>query len=137
MTVHLISVAPSQVSELLGFASPFIERAFASGMGDDTSEIVMDDLMRGASRLWIALGDQRILSVATTKIIDTAKKRLCVITCCSGNEVDKWVHFIRDIELYAAQNGCYAVRIMGRPGWKKMFPGYHEPWICLEKQLRT
>lgn len=82
------------------------------------------------------LGDKRILSVTTTKIVDTPTKRLCVITSCAGSDVREWHHFIADIERYAAQQGCHAVRIMGRPGWKRVFPDYHEPWICLEKQLK-
>lgn len=136
MTPQLLCVDPSQVDKLWGFIEPFIAKAFASGIGDDTAITVASDVLSGRSVCWLVLDDNRILSVTTTKIIDTPTKRLCVITSCSGENVAEWRHFIGEIERYAASNDCHAVRMMGRLGWKKVFPDYREPWVCLEKQLR-
>lgn len=136
MTIELACVEPRHVHEIWPLVEPFIVRAFAACQGDDSPEIVRQDLNRGKSLLWVILGDKDIIGVVTTKIVVTTAKKLCVVTSCAGKQIHRWIHFLKRVELYAASEGCDCVRVMGRRGWKRALPQYHEPWICLEKKLK-
>ena len=132
----MLCVPPRFVVPTLKHVGHFIDQAFASGMGDDDAASVRADLVSGSAVLWVVWSGAEFIAAAVTKIIATPAKRLCVISCCGGTELHRWRHFIADLEDYARQEGCDAMRIMGRRGWKAIFRDYREPWACLEKGLR-
>lgn len=133
---QVIVVDPRHVHEVWPLVEPLIIKAFESCQGDDSPEIVRQDLNRGKALLWVILGDKDILAAVTTKIVTTTTKKLCVVTACAGREMNRWIHFLGQVELYAASQDCDCVRVMGRKGWKRALPDYSESWVCLEKQLK-
>lgn len=136
--VSLVCVDPIRADEIWPHVSKLMERAFWSGIGDDTVQTVKDDVDAGRSLLWIIWDNvaKLILAAVTTKIVSVPTKKLCVVTSCSGSDMKRWIGLISEIEAYAKKERCDAVRIMGRIGWKSVLNGYHEPWICLQKSVR-
>ena len=131
----LVCVAPNQIAAFWRHASPLIAAAYETGIGDDTMDTIRRDLETGDALLWI-VWDGTMLAAVTTKLLQTAARRICLITSCAGREMARWIHLISGIENYARREDCDAVRVMGRPGWKAMLPDYREPWVFLQKDLR-
>jgi hypothetical protein len=136
MTESLLCVAPHLVEKIWPHVVHFIEQALWTGIGDDDIATIKDDLDAGHSLLWVVWDGSELIAAATTKLIKVPTKKLCLITSCAGKRLERWRQFIADLEKYAASEGCDALRITGRPGWKAIFPDYREPWVCIEKNLR-
>lgn len=133
--MKLVCVPPARARELWPHIEGLLAQAFALGIGDDTLETAREDMFVGGSLLWIAWDDLTIVAACATKLLQVPTKKLCVITACAGKGLDEWIGFIADIETYAKDEHCDALRVMGRPGWRRMLPGYREPFITLEKTL--
>jgi hypothetical protein len=59
----------------------------------------------------------------------------CDVMVCAGRAED-WQTAFAPIEAYAESEGCDAMRIEGREGWKRIFPGYRLSSITLTKRLK-
>lgn len=134
---HIVCVAPDRIAEIWPHVRPFIENAFHNGRGDDDAETVHRDLLSGFSLLWIAWDEAQatIAAAATTKLIDVARGKVCLVTACGGSGIQRWAHGLAAIEAYARAEGCRYVRFEGRKGFKRVFRDYRQPWIVLEKRL--
>lgn len=131
----LVCVAPDKIDAIWPHVRAFIESAFLSGRGDDTPETVKADLDAGTSLLWVVWDGSGLIAAATTKIVDTPTKKLCLVTSCGGRELPRWIAFMADLETYAKAQACAVLRIEGRQGWKAMFPDFRQPFVVLEKVL--
>lgn len=129
-----LCVNPEKIDEIWPRVSYYIQDSLKRGSGEDTLETLHQKLKNGLALLWIAF-DGEIHGAATTELITIAGRKTCVISACGGKDIALWGHGIGDLEAFAKDEKCSAVRIVGRPGWKKLFGDYKEPWICLEKEL--
>lgn len=136
-TVDLVCVDPERIEEIWPHVETLIARSVMTGLGDDTLEDIQSDLLCGDALLWIVWEKPpgRLLAAATTKLFTTSRGKICVITSCAGRDLDKWKQFIRQIEQYAIDEGCGLFRMYGRPGWKRVFEDYSEPYVTIEKAL--
>lgn len=135
MSDILLCVDPAKIDQFWPHVAPLIERAFASGLGDDNPETVKFELVVGDALLWIVWDGRHLIAAATTKLMQTPTKKLCVVTSCAGKELKRFLPYLHDLEKYAMDEGCDVMRVMGRRGWQRVLYGYHEPWVCLEKEL--
>ncbi len=94
-------------------------------------------LARGEAQLWVAHNGAGIKAAAITRMAVVPNgRRVCFCVACGGVELAAWKNCILDIERYARRQGCDAVRLSGRPGWKiYKKQGYAEPFVILEKAL--
>ena len=132
--IGVYCVNPEKIDEIWPRVSYYIQDSLKHGSGEDTLETLHQKLTSGLALLWIAF-DGDIHGAATTELVTIAGRKLCVISTCGGRHIETWGHCIRDLEAFAKDEQCSAVRIVGRSGWKKLFGDYKEPWICLEKEL--
>ena len=117
-------------------ALAMLARAYEPGMADETYEMLVDDLRASRCLLWVAYRGDEVFGSATTKVvIYPNNRRVCVITACAGHHWQEWSHTIKEIEQYAREAQCSAVRLSGRRGWKRVLKDYREPWVLLEKEL--
>lgn len=139
----LVCVPPEKVAAIWPHVSAFIGSAFQNGRGDDTPEVVKADLeaprskrsKRPQSLLWVVWDGSGLLCAATTKIMQTPRRKVCVVTSCGGREMPRWVAFINDLADYAKKEGCDVLRVEGREGWKAVLPNFRQPYIVLERAL--
>lgn len=137
MTVSLVCVDPARAAEIWPHVAPLLGKAFERQPADFTLEEVHKEVLAAETLIWIAWDGPgaRILGVATTKIIKTARGKVLQITSTGGRELKRWRSFIADLEAYGIAEGCDKCRMYGRPGWKRIFPDYREPWITIEKEI--
>lgn len=97
-------------------------------------ETVRRDVCEGGGLLWLAYGDG-IDGAAVTSLQSVAGNLYCVITACGGHGIDHWIALIEGIEAYAKAEGCRAVRIIGRKGWRRKLPDYAVTNFVFERTL--
>lgn len=131
----LICVDPVRINDVWPHVEPLLAPAMNAALADDDIASVKSDLDQGCALLWI-VWDESIRAAATTKILNVPNKRICVVTSCGGRDVLKWYGFIAALEEHARAEGCDAMRVTGRRGWKRLLKDYSEPWVCLEKGLK-
>ena len=86
------------------------------------------------SLLWIATSDRALLAACVTELCISHRGLVCIIVACGGSSVC-WPEAIKVIEEWAKEEGCEAVRIIGRPGWQRVLPEYAPKWRVFEKEL--
>ncbi len=131
-------VAPDTIGYIWPEVERFIYSAFEEGIGDDTKETALAMLGRGEAQLWVAHNGAGIKAAALTRMATVANgRRVLFCIACGGEDIETWEDCLGDIERYARKQGCDAVRLSGRAGWKiyKKKRGYKEPFVVLEKVL--
>jgi hypothetical protein len=119
---------------------PHVERMIASalcrGNGGTPLAEVRDDLLAGRALLWVAWSpsEQAIIGAAVTAIVVQGSERRCELVAFAG-ELDRCRAMLPALERNAAAEGCSAMRIIGRSGWRRRLAGYAEPFVVLEKRL--
>ena len=113
-----------------------LQKAYEPGMADETYQMLLDSLHEKRALLWLAFDGDKTYGAAVTQIVVYPNgRRVCVILACAGHHWSHWSNTIENIEMYARLEGCAAVRLSGRKGWKRVLRGYREPWVMLEKDL--
>ena len=131
--VDLVCVDPKRVHEIWPHAKDKIKSAIEqTGLSafDDTEY----DVLSGDQLLWLAW-ENAILAAATTRLTSSGGRKVCEIVACGGEDRDRWLPLIEQIETYAENEGCLSVRIIGRAGWERVLGGYRREYVILEKAL--
>ena len=97
-------------------------------------ETVAMRVWRGEALLWIVI-DGVIKAAIVTKIGIANDRKVCTIVACGGYDLLGWLPLIEDLEKYARLEGCKAVVITGRRGWKRVLPQYTQRAVMLERIL--
>ncbi len=117
---------------------PFVDEQLAiavrrGGVGT-TIEEVRRDLEAGLAHLWLALIGGYIVGSAVTMLVAARGRKRCELVAFAG-QLDRCRDMLPRLEAYARDEGCEAMRVMGRPGWRRALPGYMEPFVTMEKRL--
>src|SRR5262249_31379314 len=131
---QLICIPPARVHEFWPHARALIEAAMEKG---DISPFagVEHAVLSGAAPLWLAWdADARSIAAAcVTELQMVGARKLCLIVACGGKDMHRWLPLLAPIEDYAREEGCSAMRIMGRAGWVRVLKGYRNKRMILEK----
>lgn len=103
------------------------------GMGDAGQ--VYADVVAGRSLLWVAWDGQEIKGAAVTDLSEAMGRKLCTIVAYGGPGYRSFLQLLEGLEDYAGREGCVAMRIIGREGWKRALPDYRQRAVILEKEL--
>lgn len=124
---------PQRVAQVWPFVSDDVMRAVIRGGNGSYAEIAAD-VLTGRDRLWLAVEQgRRSGSVVTSLTRDAGDGRaVCVITACAGRFHR---HLLAQIEAWAWAQGCRAIRIYGRKGWRRRLPDYRPFKEGLQKEL--
>lgn len=134
-SVRLVCISPDDVFDVWGHARPLIKAAIDETGISDFADIE-NDVLSGDQLLWLAWSD-RIEAAATTRL----SRNACILTACSGENRERWLPLIGQIEDYARAEGARTMRIFGRKGWSRVLSGYHVTgpvfgsYLILEKAL--
>lgn len=127
MSVDLLCVSPHDVLKVWPLASGLIRAAIErTELGD--FESIEKDVLAGDQLLWLAISDH-IEAAATTHL----SRNVCTLTACSGHQRERWLPLFAKIEKYAKDEGCRAMRLIGRRGWERVLEGYRCEFVVLEK----
>lgn len=87
-------------------------------------------------QLWLGIDDDNeVHVVAVTVINNYPRKKTCLVLYTAGKEMDNWTHLMRDIEVWAGQNGCQDLEFRGRRGWLRVMTEFKQTGIIASKQI--
>lgn len=126
--------------DTIDFIWPQIEKYILAAFSvpcDEPANSAIKDLYTGDAHLWVAHDRTGIKGAAIARLLILQnQKKIYQVVACGGEDMPRWIDCLRDIEKFAKQNGCKALRISGRPGWKMLKNrGYAEPFVILDKGL--
>jgi hypothetical protein len=116
-------------------ALPHIARVLKRGQGSYQPEDVKARCEAGVFQLWLCFEGNCIAAVIT-EIAQYPRKKTCIVRMIgsTGLPMD-WHERLRQIEFWAEDQGCSAMEVFGRAGWKRRLPGYEFQQIVLRKEL--
>lgn len=133
-SAECVCVDPKEVYKIWPEVKSLIAAAMKRG-GMGSFEDVEQTTLSGRGLLWIAWCRGRIEAAATTELQIVNDKLLCALTACGGRNRDEWLWMLTEIESFAKNEGCSAIRICGRRGWERVLQDYRVRRIVLEKDL--
>lgn len=132
-SLDLYCIDPAKVPSFWPLVKNSLNKALeATELGD--LQALENEILGGKQLLWLAFG-KHLEAIATTQIVKPYYRKICVVTACSGSNIERWLPLYERIEKYARDEGCAAMRIYGRKGWERVLNGYHVEHVVLEKEL--
>lgn len=131
--VDLVAVPPDEVDEIWPLGEEFI--VAGCSYGEAIPERLKGDCEDGFAQFWLAWSDH-CEAAAVTRLIETPNGRVCVYEAMGAKSLLRSNSTVAPkIEQWAKSQGCIAVRIYGRPGWRRAMPDYTLKWVCMDKEL--
>ena len=87
------------------------------------------------AQLWGAREGDSIVGIWVTRIENSYTKRWGLVWITAGVGLDNVGLYRSHIEPWFKEMGCEFVEIVGRKGWKRIFPDYDEKGLILVKEL--
>lgn len=133
-SVETVCVDPERVAELWPHVRGYIVAA-VDRCRNATEQDIAEALSLRKALLWIRTDGALIEAACVTQLLAMPDGMTCDVMACGGHCED-WQAAFAPIEAYAKDEGCSAVRIEGREGWKRLFPDYRLSSITLAKRLK-
>lgn len=108
---------------------PQIEAALSYNAGTQTLQQVYDAIENGNMQLWPLQN-----SVLVTEVVKMPNNTLINIVL-GGGDLDEIKIGVAFVEQMAKDIGAGGITIIGRKGWKKIFPEYREQFTVLLKEI--
>lgn len=124
-------VAPSLINQAWDHVLPFLKAA-TEKYGIWTIDDLKDEI-EGGALLWVKVDDEKIVTVAVTRLLIIKENLVCQVIACAG--AADWREQMIEIEKYAKTEGCTKVFIEGRLGWARVLPDFRVLGVTLEKRL--
>ena len=116
------------------FHDTLLAPAFARA--DTTPAEVGAALAAGQMQLWSIYRRGRGEDGAVvTQLNSTVRGRECLISLLGGQGLRNWLHLLAEIEAWARSEGCIAMCVMGRRGWKRVLTDFRETGVILTKDI--
>lgn len=99
-------------------ARPLIAAALERGPRLYEADDILDACDRADMQLWCGTK-----SVLVTEIVHYPRADICIGVIASGDMTEVKA-MTRDAERWAKEQGCTMTQLMGRDGWRRVFPEY-------------
>jgi hypothetical protein len=130
---ELVCVDPARIGEVWPLVRERVKLAIERTELSDF-DLMERSILAGEQLIWLAWDDE-IAAVAVTHKSSVGTKTICTLTACHGYQRDKWLPLFEQIEQYARNEGCSAMRLYGRKGWERVLHGYNVKNVVMEKAL--
>ena len=131
---ELICVDPAQAREFWPHVASLIKAAMEKGRLSSFAD-VEHAVRNGNALLWLAWNGETVKAAAVTELAIANGEKFCTIVACGGGDRSQWLPLLAGLETYGRAQGCAAMRIYGRRGWRKLLPQYRTTRVLLEKEL--
>ena len=81
---------------------------------------ILNELRTGKSQLTICENGEIIELILITCIVPYANKKVLSIFMIAGLDLNYWIKFLPQVEVWGKSMGCKSVEIIGRPGWQRL-----------------
>jgi hypothetical protein len=131
----LYGIPAHVVDDVWDEVRPWIAAACKRSRGKFDENDIRIGLLERDDQLWI-WRTETAYAVGVTRIVVHPKKKVCAIRLVTGRNRREWEkECIARIESWAKSQGCEAMELQARPGWKSVLPDYDMTHIVLEKRL--
>jgi hypothetical protein len=114
---------------------PWIEAACKRSRGKFDALDIKRGLLERDDQLWI-WRTPTAFAVGITRLTNYPKQRVCTIRIVTGTNRREWEReCIAHMERWAREQGCDAMELQARPGWKSVLRDYDMTHVFLEKRL--
>ena len=131
-SVETVCVAPDRVAAFWPHVREFIVSALERCRNATEAEIAR--ALCSDALLWVRVDGYASKGAGVTRLFNGPLGLTCDVMVYGG-PCDDWNTAFAPIEAYAKAEGCAAIRIEGREGWKRVFPDYELTSITLMKRL--
>jgi hypothetical protein len=132
--VQLLAVDPSLVAGIWPHTRPLVKRAIDRTDLCDFDHIERE-VLSGLQQLWIGWNGTAIQVAAVTQLVIVANTKVCILVACAGANRKGWLPLLAGLEQFARNEGCAALRIIGRKGWSRVLEDYPVKYVVMEKEL--
>ena len=144
MDIDVVQIPHETVKDAWLYVEQSIADALTRSGGYALASHIKQDCIDEKSQLWILCDkdeereSNKLYGVIVTEVIQRPLIKVLHIKIMTGRHREKWQHQIRQIEDFAAQNGCHSMELIARPGWKKILKpfDYRETHVVLVKQIK-
>jgi hypothetical protein len=106
--------------------------------GEFTLEEARESVRQGRFQLWLAWDatQRRAFGAGVTEIFDYPRKRVCfLVLWASEAPRAAWLDGLDTVERWAKEQGCAAMRLLGRKGWARVLDGYRPQYTVFARSL--
>lgn len=134
--VRISGIPSARIHEFWELTEPLIASACETARGKWNASYIRKQLEYGAMQLWLVT-DGTVLAVCVTEIVRHPGKRCCRIRIMTGQQRERWQHFLGVIEAWAKAQGCDAMELIARSGWSRILgrQGYAVTHLFCEKEI--
>jgi hypothetical protein len=134
MNPILVPVDSPLVKDVWPHAGPLIKSAMdRTDLGNFCD--VEREVLEGLQQLWLAWNGAAIEAAAVTRLVLIGGRKICILVACGGRGRERWLPLIAGIEQFARNEGCAAMRIIGRKGWQRILADYHANYVVMDRKL--
>lgn len=134
----LVLIPAAHIETVWPLAEPHLKRALQFADGEFTLEEARGSIADGRFQLWLAWdgAERRATGAGVTEIFDYPRKRVCfLVLWASEAPRPRWLDGLQTVERWARENGCKAMRLLGRKGWGRVLDGYRPQYTVFVRSL--
>ena len=135
MRAHLL--APEDVPYVWDEVVPLLAKVVPHTEGELEPDDYIEPLTHGDMQLWVVVENKRVNAALVTQIIPYPQKRILRLISLAGDNFQDIKDFLEMVEVFALKNGCTALEMWGRKGWKKLLSDWKDSYIVYTKDLKT
>jgi len=132
---HLLE--PEDVAYVWEEVVPLLARVAPHTEGEMEPDDYIEPLTHGDMQLWVVVENKRVNAALVTQIIPYPQKRILRLISLAGDNFQDIKDFLEMVEVFALKNGCTALEMWGRKGWKKLLSDWKDSYIVYTKDLKT
>jgi hypothetical protein len=132
---HLLE--PEDVAYVWEEVVPLLARVAPHTEGEMEPDDYIEPLTHGDMQLWVVVENKRVNAALVTQIIPYPQKRILRLISLAGDNFQEIKDFLEMVEVFALKNGCTALEMWGRKGWKKLLSDWKDSYIVYTKDLKT
>lgn len=131
---QLVAVDPSLVKDVWPHARNMVKSAI-DRTGLCNFDGIEKEVLSGLQQLWLAWNGTAIEAAAVTQLVLIGSRKICILVACGGKGRKRWLPLIAGIEQFARNEGCRAMRIIGRKGWQRILADYRANYVVMDREL--
>jgi len=135
MRAHLLE--PEDVAYVWEEVVPLLARVAPHTEGEMEPDDYIEPLTHGDMQLWVVVENKHVNAALVTQIIPYPQKRILRLISLAGDNFQDIKDFLEMVEVFALKNGCTALEMWGRKGWKKLLSDWTVSYIVYTKDLKT
>ena len=116
---------------------PLLARVAPHTEGELEPDDYIEPLTHGDMQLWVVVENKRVNAALVTQIIPYPQKKVLRLISLAGDNFQDIKDFLEMVEVFALKNGCTALEMWGRKGWKKLLSDWKDSYIVFTKDLKT